>query len=80
MNENAIKAIELAVHEKHSISNLEQLGVSQRLINLLQANGIINMSDLMYRKKEQLLSIANFGPKQLKILFSALERYDCIEN
>jgi DNA-directed RNA polymerase alpha subunit len=77
--EEATKAISLSVKEKHPISMLEQLGVSQRLINLLHANGIDNMHDLMHKSKDDLLGLQNFGVRQLQILFEAISKYHLIE-
>jgi DNA-directed RNA polymerase alpha subunit len=76
----ALEAIKKGVQEKHSVSNLEQLGVSQRLINLLETNGIRDVSVLLTHQKETLLSIPNFGKRQLFILFSALSRYDELDS
>jgi DNA-directed RNA polymerase alpha subunit len=76
----AERAIRIAVQQDHPVSNLEQLGVSQRLINLLQANGINNMKDLMLKKKEDLLKIDHFGKRQLEILFDAFSKYHMVEN
>lgn len=80
MNKDALNAIRIAVKNDHSVSNLEQVGVSQRLINLLQKNKINNIGDLMYRKKEELLKINNFGPKQLSIVLEALSNYHHVVN
>ncbi len=79
ISNKALIAIKKGVDEKHSISNLENLGASQRLINLLEHNGISDLEKLMLQKKEDLLSIPNFGEKQLFILFSALSKYNELE-
>lgn len=76
----ALEAIRKGVQEKHSVSNLEQLGVSQRLINLLETNGIRDLSVLLTHQRETLLSIPNFGKRQLFILFSALSRYNELDS
>lgn len=75
-----MKSISIAVDEKHPISVLEQLGVSQRMINLLQANGINDMHDLMYKSREDLLKMQNFGTRQLQILFEAISKFNLIED
>jgi len=75
-----LEAIRKGVQENHSVSNLEQLGVSQRLINLLESNGIRDLSVLLTHQKENLLSIPNFGKRQLFILFSALARYNELDS
>lgn len=76
----AAKALSTAAGEKHPISILEQLGVSQRLINLLQKNKINNIEDLLYKSKDELLGLQNFGTKQLEILFEAMSKYHLIED
>ena len=76
----ALEAIKKAVQEKHSISNLEQLGISQRLINLLESFGVTNLEELMTKSKAELVAIPNFGERQLFLLFSALSRYNEVED
>lgn len=73
-------ALVSAVDDHHPVSNLEQLGVSQRLINLLQSNGINEMSELMNKRAEYLMGLQNFGEKQLGVLFEALSKYDSVDN
>ena len=73
---SALEAIKKGVEEKHSICDLEQLGVNQKFINLLESNGISNLQDLMFKTKESLLEIPNFGVKNLVYLFKALSKYD----
>jgi DNA-directed RNA polymerase alpha subunit len=79
INKEALRAISIAVKEKHPVSILEQLGVNQRLINLLNSNGIQDMSDLLHKSKDDLLNLQNFGTKQLQILFQAISKYHTIE-
>lgn len=78
--EEAMQAIKVAVEEKHPVSNLEEIGVTQRMINLLHSNGIEDMSHLMSKKREELLEIQNFGQRQLEILFEALSKYHLVED
>ena len=73
-------AISVAVNERHPISNLEELGVGQRMINLLQTNGVNDMNDLMHKEKDQLLKMQNFGQKQLHLLFDALSKYHSLSD
>jgi DNA-directed RNA polymerase alpha subunit len=76
----ALKSLRESAADRHPVSNLEQLGVSQRLINLLQMNGINEMQDLLLKSKEELLALSNFGERQLQILFEALSKYHFVEN
>jgi DNA-directed RNA polymerase alpha subunit len=80
IGKEAQAAIRNAVVEKHPVSNLEQLGVSQRLINLLQTNGINHMGDLLENRKESLMKLQNFGEKQMQVLFDALSKYHLVED
>ena len=76
----ALNSLRESAADRHPVSNLEQLGVSQRLINLLQMNGIHEMQDLLLKSKEELLALSNFGERQLQILFEALSKYHFVEN
>lgn len=71
-------ALSLAVAEKHSVSNLEQVGVSQRLINLLQANGINSMEDLLNKERSELMKIQHFGAKQMDAVLRAISMYHTV--
>lgn len=71
----AFDAIKLGVFENHPVTNLEQLGANQKLINILQSNGIATLDELTQKRKEDLLSIPNFGERQLNTLFKALSNY-----
>lgn len=79
ISNSALEAIKRGVEEKHSVTNLELLGVNQRLINLLESIGVEDLRQLMQVKKETLLEIPNFGKKQLFILFEALSKYDTLK-
>jgi DNA-directed RNA polymerase alpha subunit len=76
----AQQAIALGVEEKHHVSRLEELGISQRLLNLFEEQGIEDLGDLMRLKKESLMSFPNFGEKQLVLLFDALSKYHLIDD
>lgn len=75
IQDEAAQAISQAVKERHPVSNLEELGIGQRMINLFQSNGIHDMHDLMHKKKQELMKMQNFGEKQLFALFEALSKY-----
>lgn len=80
ISKEADEALRIAALERHPVSNLEQIGISQRVINLLQSNGINDMLDLLSVKKEILLKFQNFGPRQLQMLFEAMSKYHLVEN
>jgi DNA-directed RNA polymerase alpha subunit len=75
VGEEAVIAIARGIAKKHEISCLERLGISQRLLNLLESEGIKTLETLMHTKKADLLRCKNFGEKQLHILLDALSRY-----
>jgi DNA-directed RNA polymerase alpha subunit len=79
MSQEAERAISEAVRNKHPVSNLEQLGVGQRMINLLHDNRIYDMEDLLNKRKEDLLSLPNFGEKQLEKIMAALCNYHLVD-
>jgi hypothetical protein len=56
ISEEALLAISRGVEQKHSISNLEKLGIKQRLINLLESHGITELGQLMNYKLFDCLS------------------------
>lgn len=76
----AVLAITSAVKEGHSIFCLEQLGVPQRVINVLYNNGVRSVSDLVEKSPEQLLAIQNFGRNHLRAVMGSLSKYHMIED
>jgi len=76
----ALEAISKGVKDGHSVFCLEQLGVPQRLINLLYKNDVREIQHLVGRSPEQMLSIPKFGKLQLKIVLEALSKYHMIED
>lgn len=75
ISEKARFALADAAKRKDPVSNLEELGIGQRMINVFNENGIQNISDLINRKQEDLLRMPNFGERQLYKLFVALSNY-----
>lgn len=80
ISEETYKALTIASEEGHPVSNLEQLGVNQRMINILQLNNINEMGELLQKKPEDLLSLNNFGKRQLNLLLDAIAKYHLIKN
>ncbi len=50
-----------------------EIGLSVRTTNCLEEKGIFTVNDLLYCKREDLLSISNFGEKTLEEVYKALE-------
>lgn len=80
IGQEAAKALDTASKRGDPISNLEQVGISQRIINILHENRVYDMEDLLGKRKEDLLAMNNFGQRQLDILFSALAKYHLVED
>jgi len=51
-----------------------EIGLAVRTTNCLEEKGIFTVSDLLQTKREELLSISNFGEKTLDEVYKALER------
>jgi len=76
ISEKSLDALRIGVSEHHHISHLSELGVSQKVINILDSEGVFSLESLLKKTKEELLSIPNFGEKQLSVLFKALGNYE----
>lgn len=50
-----------------------EIGLSVRTTNCLEERGIFTVQDLLHCKREDLLSISNFGEKTLEEVYRALE-------
>lgn len=80
MTTEAKNALSEAVRLKHPVSNLEQVGVGQRMINILHENGIFDMEELMNSRREEIMRFPNFGEKQMEKLLAAISKYHLIED
>lgn len=74
----SLNALKKGVDENHQVAYLSELGVSQKVINLLDSVGICSLEQLLKCEKEKLLAIPNFGEKQLSVLFEALSNYESL--
>jgi len=52
-----------------------EIGLAVRTTNCLEERGIFTVDDLLNCKREDLLSISNFGEKTLEEVYDALERF-----
>lgn len=80
ISDEAMHALSVAVAERHSVSNLEQVGVSQRLINLLQSNGINSIGDLLYKERPDLMRLPHFGAKQMESILHGISMYHTVSD
>lgn len=60
------------LREKLQMSCAE-IGLAVRTTNCLEERGVFTVDDLLNCKKEDLLSISNFGEKTLEEVYKALE-------
>jgi DNA-directed RNA polymerase alpha subunit len=81
ISEEAWNAISKGIENEDHIVDLELLGFSQRNINILEAQGDIHtVEDVLCTNPDQLLELKNFGKKALIQLFTALGRYDELDD
>ena len=50
-----------------------EIGLAVRTTNCLEERGIFTVHDLLHCRREDLLSISNFGEKTLEEVYAALE-------
>jgi DNA-directed RNA polymerase subunit alpha len=62
----------LDLREKLQMSTAE-IGLAVRTTNCLEERGVFTVDDLLNCKREDLLSISNFGEKTLEEVYKALE-------
>lgn len=62
------------LREKLEMSTAE-IGLSVRTTNCLEERGIFTVQDLLAQRREDLLSISNFGEKTLEEVYHALEEF-----
>jgi DNA-directed RNA polymerase subunit alpha len=60
------------LREKLQMSCAE-IGLAVRTTNCLEERGVFTVDDLLHCKREDLLSISNFGEKTLEEVYKALE-------
>ncbi len=51
-----------------------EIGLAVRTTNCLEERGIFTVNDLLHCKREDLLSISNFGEKTLEEVYKSLEK------
>ncbi len=60
------------LQERLQMSTAE-IGLAVRTTNCLEEKGIFTVHDLLHTKREDLLSISNFGEKTLEEVYKSLE-------
>jgi len=63
------------MEERLNMSTAE-IGLTVRTTNCLEERGIFTVADLLHTKREDLLSISNFGEKTLEEVYKALEKFE----
>ena len=62
------------LREKLQMSTAE-IGLAVRTTNCLEERGVFTVDDLLNCRREDLLSISNFGEKTLEEVYKALEKF-----
>ncbi len=70
LNTRAGQAKDLKVRLEMSTA---EIGLSVRTTNCLEEKGVFTVNDLLHCKRDDLLSISNFGEKTLEEVYKALE-------
>jgi DNA-directed RNA polymerase subunit alpha len=63
-----------SLNERLDLSTAE-IGLTVRTTNCLEERGIFTVRDLLNTRREDLLSISNFGEKTLEEVYQALEQF-----
>jgi DNA-directed RNA polymerase alpha subunit len=81
ISKEAKDAILRGVSKGDTIVKLQLLGVSLRVINILEESEfqIIKLEDLLSKSRQEISSIPNMAEKSVKKIYKALSRYDEIE-
>jgi len=73
-------AIAKAIEEETPVSELEALGVEERVCNMLEKRAIFTIADLLDTSEERLLKIPNMGKTCLSKIKRALQRLPELED
>lgn len=73
-------AIQKAIEEQTPVSELEALGVAERVCNMLEKRAIFTIEDLLNTSDERLLKISNMGQTCLSKIKLALQRLPELED
>ncbi len=78
----ARQAIARGTQRDEPVAKLAQVGLSQRIIGLLEASEyeILTLRDLLQRSPEELMKLGNLGEKSILEIFHCLARYHEMEN
>lgn len=77
----ALEAIQAAIAADAPVADLEYLGLSVRIINMLEESefNIVRLEELMGVDPQELIAIENLGSVSVKKIFEALSKYDQLE-
>jgi DNA-directed RNA polymerase alpha subunit len=80
-SDEARLAIARGVQRDDPVANLEYLGLTLRTINILENSDfqITKLSELVLRKRDELLSIPNVTPSVMREILNSLSRYHLLE-
>jgi DNA-directed RNA polymerase alpha subunit len=75
LSKETIRTLEKAVQFKDSLSTLEYLGLSYRIISALECNGVMQINDLLNATRDEIAGIPNVGEKAVFDILQCLKRY-----
>ena len=71
---NQVELANQGLKDRLEMSTAE-IGLAVRTTNCLEERGVFTVDDLLNCKREDLLSISNFGEKTLEEVYIALEKF-----
>lgn len=79
LNQSAIDALQKSILNDDSITVLEYLNLSYRVINALELEGIETIEDLLNSTRKEISQITNVGEKAVSDVVECLKRFDELE-
>lgn len=75
LNPQALAAIQDGITRGDGLAEMEDIGLSQRTINILENHGILTLEDLMFTSLGDLASIPHIGVTAINQLLDCLNKY-----
>ena len=78
LNLDTIEALQKSILDGDSITVLEYLNLSYRVINALETEGIDTVEDLLNSTRKEISQITNVGEKAVSDITDCLKRFDSL--
>lgn len=79
LKEKTIEALKKSILDNDSITVLEYLDLSYRVINALETQGIGTIDDLLNSTRKQVSEVKNVGEKAVQDIIECLKRFEEVE-